>query len=432
MGAVKRLKVWKHPTVRTLLTAAAVLLLSLLLTQWRRNASTYDTGFWDSTSQDLVFGRMLQMQQGQRAPGGFLGSYTESWSDGENRYLFWDGAELPASEFRSYPHQSGLQGTLLGAVNRLLPGDGQQRETRLYTLNSVLFYAAVLCVCLAVWRGPGTLPAAACLAAVLLSPWLQRGMKDLYWCLWTWLLPLLAVLLLCRFRRRWCYALVTAAVLVRCMCGFEFISTLLIMCELPLVYRFAACPDHRRDWFRRMAGAGFAAVGGVAAAVVVWLWQGVLYFGSWAESAANVAQVVTGRVSTSDAAISQRILENTGVARAATVGDVLYLYFVEDASPLLQLGPCSLTVRGVLAVTLGVLAAALLLRCRGAAPMAAVWAVSLLGPVSWMVLSKTHSDVHTHLVPMLWQFAFVPCSVMLWAAVLQTIWERRRSSCGTR
>ena len=416
----------RHPFLQRAATLAAVLVLSVFLTMWRHNASDYLTGNWDRYSQDLVFGRILQMQQGQSAPGGFLGSYTPEWGDTQNRRLFRDGAAPAATEFVSYTHQSGLQGTLLGLVNRGLLGlfpDGARRETMLYTVNSVLFYAAALCVCLAVWRAVGALPGAACLAAVLLAPWVQRGMKDLYWCLWTWLLPLLAALLVCRLRRRWCYALVAAAVLVRCMCGFEFISTLLILCELPLVYWFFACPEQRGDWFRRMAGVGFAAVGGVAAALGVWLWQGRLYFGSWAQSADNIARTVSLRVTALETA---SLPEST-----VTVGEVLRLYFVQDATPLLQLGPVSLTVRGLLAVTGVLLAAALLLRWREVLPMAVVWGVSLLGPVSWMVLSKTHSAVHTHLMPMLWHFAFVPCTCILWAVLLQTVWKRRRRSCGT-
>ena len=416
----------RHPFLRRAATLAAVLVLSVLLTMWRHNASDYLTGNWDRYSQDLVFGRILQLQQGQSAPGGFLGSYTPEWGDNQNRSLFRDGAAPAATEFVSYTHQSGLQGTLLGIVNRGLLGlfpDGARRETMLYTVNSVLFYAAALCVCLAVWRAVGALPGAACLAAVLLAPWVQRGMKDLYWCLWTWLLPLLAALLVCRLRRRWCYAVVFAAVLARCLCGFEFISTLLSLCELPLVYCFFACPEQRRDWFARMTGVGFSAVGGVAAALGVWLWQGWLYFGSWAQSADNIARTVSLRVTALETA---SLPEST-----VTVGEVLRLYFVQDATPLLQLGPVSLTVRGLLAVTGVLLAAALLLRWREVLPMAVVWGVSLLGPVSWMVLSKTHSAVHTHLMPMLWHFAFVPCTCILWAVLLQTVWKRRRRSCGT-
>ena len=54
---------------------------------------------------------------------------------------------------------------------------------------------------LAVWEEFGPLAAAFGFASVLLAPWLQRGMKDLYWCLWTWLLPLLAALWLCHCTR---------------------------------------------------------------------------------------------------------------------------------------------------------------------------------------------------------------------------------------
>ena len=46
-------------------------------------------------------------------------------------------------------------------------------------------------------------------------------------------------------------------------------------------------------------------------------------------------------------------------------------------------------------------------------PPCLVWGLGLAAPASWMVLSKAHAAIHTHLVPMLWHFAFVPISCML-------------------
>ena len=178
-------------------TLLAVLALAALLTTVRHNASAYLTGVWDTGSQTLVYGRIHQMEQGQYAPGGFLGVYTDDWSDDTNRALFRNDTPTDAAAFHPYTHQSGLQGWLFGGVNRLLRHrlpDGLARETALYWLNSTLFYAAELLVALAVWEEFGPLAAAFGFASVLLAPWLQRGMKDLYWCLWTWLLPLLAAL----------------------------------------------------------------------------------------------------------------------------------------------------------------------------------------------------------------------------------------------
>ena len=176
-------------------TLLAVLALAALLTTVRHNASAYLTGVWDTGSQTLVYGRIHQMEQGQYAPGGFLGVYTDDWSDDTNRALFRDDTPTDAAAFHPYTHQSGLQGWLFGGVNRLLRHwlpDGLARETALYWLNSTLFYAAELLAALAVWEEFGPLAAAFGFASVLLAPWLQRGMKDLYWAPWTWQLPLLA------------------------------------------------------------------------------------------------------------------------------------------------------------------------------------------------------------------------------------------------
>ena len=71
-------------------TAVVVVVLAVVLTVWRHNGSTYLTGFWDNGSQTLVFGRMLQMQQNQTSPGGFMGVYTQDWSDEQNRSWYQD------------------------------------------------------------------------------------------------------------------------------------------------------------------------------------------------------------------------------------------------------------------------------------------------------------------------------------------------------
>ena len=163
--------------LRGAVTLLAVLALAALLTTVRHNASAYLTGVWDTGSQTLVYGRIHQMEQGQYAPGGFLGVYTDDWSDDTNRALFRDDTPTDAAAFHPYTHQSGLQGWLFGRVNRLLRHwlpDGLARETALYWLNSTLFYAAELLVALAVWEEFGPLAAAFGFASVLLAPWLQR------------------------------------------------------------------------------------------------------------------------------------------------------------------------------------------------------------------------------------------------------------------
>lgn len=76
----------------------------------------------------------------------------------------------------------------------------------------------------------------------------------------------------------------------------------MILCEAPLVYCWAG--GDRRAWLRRMICTGFAAVGGVAAALGAWFIQGVIYFGSAAGSWQNLTGAVTSRVSLTDDMVS--------------------------------------------------------------------------------------------------------------------------------
>ena len=107
-------------------TAVVVVVPAVVLTVWRHNGSTYLTGFWDNGSQTLVFGRMLQMQQNQTSPGGFMGVYTQDWSDEQNRYWYRDNTPVSPQDFQAYTHQTGLQGWAFGVLNKVLyEEDGQ-------------------------------------------------------------------------------------------------------------------------------------------------------------------------------------------------------------------------------------------------------------------------------------------------------------------
>ena len=121
-----RLPVW----LRRALTLLAVVLLAALLTHWRQNASTYATGFWDTGSQPLVFGRMLQMENHQSAPGGFMGVYTQDWSDEQNRYWYRDNTPVSPQDFQAYTHQTGLQGWAFGVLNKVLSVFEDRGEAR--------------------------------------------------------------------------------------------------------------------------------------------------------------------------------------------------------------------------------------------------------------------------------------------------------------
>ena len=396
--------------LRTLLTALAVVVLSVVLTFVMHDQDTYRTGFWDDYSQSLVFARILQMQQDQSAPGGFLGSYTGTFGDTQNRYMYRENTPVTPDQYLSYTHQSGLQGLGFGVLNKVFSvwqDNGEARERMLYAANSILFYAVSLCLCIGLWRVFGAPAAIGWMAAVLLSPWVQRGMKDLYWCLWTWLLPALAGLILCAATKKrhttpgWAYVLIFAAVCVRCMCGFEFISTFLILAEVPLFLCWVLALGEKRPakgWFFRMVYTGLSALAGVAAALVVWLVQSFFYFGNWADALDNV--------------VAAALRHTTG--GTATASAMLDRYFVQGQA-VLQIGPAGITPPvwlGICAAVFVLAAVVLVVRRRALPPayaaLAALFLLGLAAPVSWMVLAPPPCGTQPPNIPMLWNLAIAP------------------------
>ena len=82
---------------------------------------------------------------------------------------------------------------------------------------------------------------------------------------------------------------------------------------------------------------------------------------------------------------------------------------------MLQIGPVSITPPvwlGICAAAFLLAAVVLVLRRRTLPPayaaLAALFLLGLAAPLSWMVLAPAHCDPHPHLIPMLWNFAFVP------------------------
>ena len=296
-------KCWRqHPALPALLAALLAFVMVLANHSW----SKFYTGSWDGYSELLAVGRITQLQQGQSAPGGFLGVYTAEWGDGDGYALLKDNTPQSPEDYKSYVHQSGLQGTLEGGLARALcrvPSlSGEGRLNVLYFVNCWLFYllAVRLCLALAGHYGPGA--GLGALAAVWFAPWLTMGAKNLYWVLWTWLLPCCAGLALAKRMRKtgklsnWALAGVFAAVLVRCLCGFEYITTILILCEIPLaVCWLEQLGPGRRRWFTAMLNTGMAGIFAVLTALAVWLGQCTVYYSSFARALQEVGSIALAR-----------------------------------------------------------------------------------------------------------------------------------------
>lgn len=419
----KQFAKWKKiPPQSPALLFLAAMILSFGIVLFNHSWSKFYTGSWDGYSELLAVGRITQMQQGQSAPGGFLGVYTAEWGDGEGYALLKDNTPQTAGNYKSYAHQSGLQGTLEGTLAKalcLLPISGEARLNTLYFVNCWLFYTLAVWLCLQLAGHFGIGAGLGALAAVWFCPWLTMGAKNLYWVLWTWLLPCCAGVLLAKNEiskeksRALALAGVWAAVFVRCLCGFEYVTTTLILCELPLAVCWLEDTKNRKAWFWAMLQAGCAALAGALAALLVWLGQCTAYYGSAARAWQEVAGIALARAGAGAV--------EGDAASAATQSVPLFealKAFITDPGAQVKIAAVSVSILpvlllgAVLALGLAAMAAKQKNRAR-LRGLCGMWALGLAAPLSWMVLAKGHAFVHMHLTPMLWSFALLPCTAAL-------------------
>jgi hypothetical protein len=319
----------------------------------------------------------------------------------------WDGEPVP------YRSQFGLQGVGLAAAARAA-GATPERAAEAGGLLVGLATAAVLAAFFAdVARRVGPVAGHAGVILTACSPPLVGYGPALYWALPTMLGPFALTWLAypgaagrpARSAALW--AGVAGLVCVKGLCGYEYVTAVVLSPVAAVVYHRAAAGDGARRWVRPAAPLVAAGLVGFAAAV-----------------GAHAAQVAAATGGDGFAPIRDRAAARTGLAAAdgpPAIAYPLYVpewdalsdrvrlpvrcfanYFLQPAAASPQTwGPARFAVPlgGVLAAGGAVLAALWRRRDRfpAAAALAPAAAVGLAGAASWQVLAADHMVHHGHL-----------------------------------
>lgn len=252
------------------------------------------------------------------------------------------------------------------------------------------------------------------LLSVLFSPWLVSFARNLFWVPFTWFLPALFSLLILKnlnSNKRFIYfALLFMSFFVKCLCGYEYISSIILFSGLPIVYHYLFIAEDRQK--KRIIKFFFAVmITGVFAFIAALLLH--------AKLRAGVGTVVDGL----NIIYSQDVLRRTYGSSAnfpsvyaeslqASLLTVLKLYFFEWKTPVLafmsvQLGYSILFFLSVLLLIGQILCRMLSLR------YLVLYIYSLAIPCSWFVLAKSHSFLHAHMNYVLWYFGFVQVCIFI-------------------
>ena len=408
----------------------------------------FDTHQRDTES--LIIGRMVKSRQdGVFSVGGLTGAgiadIQQTWITSnqiDNQYSAYLNRGS-FDKFSPYMSQTGGQGIIFSLLDRLIPLSPQIKLWSFYVLTALLSAIALTAIVGWFYEEFGGWVAIFVLCSAVLSQWLTVFGKNLWWSLWAFYLPMLAVMyFLKRYRETLDQQLIrfgiviAIAVFIKCFInGFEYITTTLVMMTVPFVYYLILDKWSGRQCLK------WTLVAGLGSGVAIFFSLIMLCFQIGAAKDGfmdGVAHVVWSFGKRTYANAEDYPPVYAASLEAGTIGVVITyvngIYFdlnnyLSNANTFVS--DFLLKVRyGYLIVLFIVMSILLFLRRkrvmahRQQQHIALIWTTwfSMLAPLSWYVIFKAHSYIHTHMSFLLWQmpftffgFAVLGTTVIAWA-----------------
>lgn len=324
--------------------------------------------------------------------------------------VFYDANHnrLPKGSVSAYTSQYGLQGKIFRHLTRFMNEDDMIDS--LYLICSLLTAIVFVLIC-TILANKYNIVMAGCFYFVFwLSPWITCFARNLYWVEFTWFLPMLAGLF-CAWktedkRCRWiAYASAYFTVLIKSLCGYEYLSTVMMgLISFLLVDAFVAA--FRKDTkklvllIKSIMVIGILALAGFLTAIVIHArlkGDGEILFGIKQIIYSDVLRRTGGGDLNSINPVYWESLN-------ASVWETFCKYFKFNTQiitgvpgnlfSLLCIVPVFIFISDYRKHILN-------------AELPVMYIVFFISSISWFCLAKGHSYIHTHISFVLWYFGFV-------------------------
>jgi len=386
--------------------------------------------YFQTDGESLVLGRLLLTEKkGLTEHAAFLG-WTHPEPDVQNKYGFQYEAYhngLPIANYEGYYSQPGMQAFLFGIICKLTGWSGYEA---LDTLRWVVsFFTAFAFVLFLYWvlLNWGLATATLTFFCLIFSQWITVYGRNLFWVLSAFYIPFLTAL--CWLHRGeqkskhpllFTFLLMFISVFIKfLLTGFEYMTTVMVMAVIPWVFYAID-----RQWdVKKTVRSAMAACGGVLTAVlsgVVWLSaQYAALTGSFRQGLENIFWSFGKRAHGLSEYVYEPVYEQS---IQSNQWEVLLRYLNDHAFHVLHWfdNPawqhvCVINFTFCIIFFIVISIVTLFVKSirrdkafyiRQKALIATLWA-SLLAPLSWFIIFKGHSAIHTHMNPIVWYMPFM-------------------------
>ncbi|RLA50098.1 MAG: hypothetical protein DRR42_14040 [Gammaproteobacteria bacterium] len=430
----------------TALQAFLMLAVVLLTLQFKTHLVPVAGKVWFNNfankTESFVLGRLAYSEQnGILSEGALLGSSTgapEGVAERNYQYTVYFES-IPIKSFWLYKTPPALHSLIFTSIDAISPFTNRQNHQ--FFLWMCSFFTAAIFTWFLWWVAQtfGFFPAGISLLSILLSPWLVVSGGHLYWVFGSLLLPLVTGLHLHHKERQgktigpWLFFIATTlGVLTKCLInGYEIVTSICVLATIPVF--FYAILD---KWsFRRFATRFMIVAAGAIFAVLISV--GVLVKQIDSAPSSNMDGVTylkerffirsKGEFLDQNQAIPERIKES----QVKSYSQILKRYLNEGAF-YYQFGKdggrhkINFQFFLILLVVL-TLAQLLYFKDNLMKTLVASSYIGLLGPLSWIVIFKSHSYLHVHLNSLFWYLPFMLFLYVGYAYAGKLVWLRAQS-----
>lgn len=345
-------------------------------------------------------------------------SAEENGSVRQIHFLDREGNLLPSVYFQSYRSQYGLQGKIFSLFAR--PMSKQQAMINLNFLCAFLTAAIFTVICVLLQKKYNMLLAGCFFVVFWVSPWIVNFARNLYWVEFTWFIPT-AIGLFCSIHimnikaRIASYLMAFLSIMVKCMCGYEYISVIMMGLIIFLIVDFISAvvsKDTKKAKliFRTTVIIGIVAILGFIGAMCMHAnikGNGNILLG--------IKEIIRQDVMrrTSGANLNEYDPGYWPSFNASAV-EVLVTYFRFSSEFSTEIIP---GISGNLFPLLSAVPIAIFVNDYHKKEISwenvTFYLLSFIASTSWFILAKSHSYIHTHINYVLWYFGFVQICIYI-------------------